>query len=56
MFDCHWFFEYLDPLAGAVVGCMIFKVAYGILKNSIKGLMDLYSDNQNLKPVKDLGD
>lgn len=31
---------YMDPLAGAVVAFMIINVAYNILKQSVKGLMD----------------
>lgn len=38
-FNILWL-EYMDPLAGAVVAFMIFKVAYCILKQAVKGLMD----------------
>jgi cation diffusion facilitator family transporter len=47
------FLEYLDPLAGAVVGCMIFKVAYDILRHSIKGLMDSSPDEQKISSIRE---
>lgn len=46
-------FEYLDPIAGAVVACMIFKVAYDILKHSIKGLMDSSPDSPKIKSIRE---
>jgi cation diffusion facilitator family transporter len=48
------FLIYLDPIAGAVVACMIFKVAYDILAHSIKGLMDVSPDNDQINRIKDL--
>ncbi len=42
------FLQYLDPVAGAIVACMIFKVAYDILKHALKGLMDASPDNEKL--------
>jgi len=45
------FLQYLDPVAGAVVACMIFKVAYDILKHSIKGLMDSAPDSEQLTKI-----
>ncbi len=45
------FLQYLDPIAGAVVACMIFKVAYDILKHSIKGLMDSAPDSEQLNKI-----
>ncbi len=42
------FLEYLDPIAGAVVACFIFKVAYDILKHAVKGLMDSSPDDEKL--------
>ncbi len=45
--------EYLDPVAGALVACMIFKVAYDILKHSIKGLMDSSPDSDKIEKIRD---
>jgi cation diffusion facilitator family transporter len=46
------FLEYLDPLAGVVVGCMILKVAYDILNHSIKGLMDSSPDMSKIRNIE----
>lgn len=48
------FLEYLDPIAGAVVACMIFKVAYDILTHSIKGLMDSSPDEAKINEIRDV--
>lgn len=46
------FLEYLDPIAGAVVACMIFKVAYDILKHSLKGLMDTSPESEKITCIR----
>lgn len=51
-FNIH-FLEYLDPLAGAIVACMIFKVAYDILRHSIKGLMDSSPDISKIDNIRE---
>lgn len=48
------FLEYLDPVAGAVVACMIFKVAYDILTHSIKGLMDASPDETKIGHIREV--
>lgn len=45
------FLQYLDPVAGTVVACMIFKVAYDILKHAVKGLMDSSPDGEKLTKI-----
>lgn len=45
--------EYLDPIAGAFVACLIFKVAYDILKHSIKGLMDASPGDEKIKSIRE---
>ena len=47
------FLEYLDPIAGAVVACFIFKVAYDILKHAVKGLMDSSPDDEKLRDIRE---
>ena len=47
------FLEYLDPLAGVAVACMIFKIAYDILKPSLKGLMDTSPDKEKINQIRD---
>lgn len=47
------FLQYLDPIAGAVVACMIFKVAYDILKHAVKGLMDSSPEGEQLMKIWD---
>lgn len=47
------FLQYLDPFAGAVVACMIFKVAYDILKHAVRGLMDSSPDGEKLIKIWD---
>jgi cation diffusion facilitator family transporter len=42
------FLEYLDPIAGGIVACFIFKVAYDILKHAVKGLMDTSPGDEKL--------
>lgn len=51
-FNIHYL-EYLDPLAGAVVACMIFKVAFDIMKHSINGLMDSSPDSKKINHIKE---
>ncbi|NSW90404.1 MAG: cation transporter [Firmicutes bacterium] len=48
-----YFLEYLDPLAGAIVACLIFKVAFDILKHSIKGLMDSSPSSEKINSIKE---
>jgi len=43
--------EYMDPLAGAIVAGMILKVAYDILKQSTKGLMDASPEVEVLEEI-----
>ncbi len=47
------FLEYLDPIAGIVVACFIFKIAVDILKNSVKNLMDSAPDDEKIKMITD---
>lgn len=47
------FLEYLDPVAGAVVACLIFKVAYDILRHSLRGLMDSSPGEEKLTGIRD---
>lgn len=47
------FLEYLDPLAGAVVACLIFKAAFDILKHSVKGLMDSSPGIEKINRIRD---
>ncbi len=47
------FLEYLDPIAGAVVACFIFKIAYDILKMSVKNLMDASPHDGKLDSIKE---
>lgn len=47
-------FEYFDPIAGAIVACMIFKIAYDILKHSIKRLMDSSPGNEKIRLVREI--
>lgn len=47
------FLKYLDPIAGAVVAGFIFKIAYDILKLSVKNLMDSSPHDTKLKSIKD---
>lgn len=51
-FNIH-ILEYLDPLAGALVACMIFKIAYDILKHSLKGLMDAAPDGDKIREIEE---
>ncbi len=48
------FLEYLDPIAGAVVACLIFKVAYDILKYSLNGLMDASPESVKIDLIKEI--
>jgi cation diffusion facilitator family transporter len=50
--DIHWL-EYMDPLAGAIVACMILKVAYDILRQSVKGLMDASPEAEVLEQIEE---
>lgn len=45
--------EYMDPLAGAVVACLIFKVAYDILKHAVRGLMDASPGDDAIAAIRD---
>lgn len=47
------FLQYLDPIAGAVVAGFIFKIAYDILKLSVKNLMDSSPQDGKLNSIKD---
>ena len=47
------FLEYLDPIAGAAVACLIFKVAYDILRQSVKRLMDTSPDDETIGHIRD---
>ena len=44
--------EYLDPIAGAVVAGLIFKVAYDIIKHATKGLMDASPDDDKIAGIR----
>lgn len=44
--------EYMDPVAGAVVACMILKVAYDILRRAIRGLMDASPEDEILEEIE----
>lgn len=46
------FLAYLDPIAGAVVAGFIFKIAYDILKISVKNLMDSSPQDGKLDSIK----
>ncbi|MGI5848491.1 MAG: cation diffusion facilitator family transporter [Christensenellales bacterium] len=48
------FLSYLDPIAGAVVACLIFKIAYDILRDSIKSLMDASPRDEKIQSIKDI--
>jgi cation diffusion facilitator family transporter len=47
------FLEYLDPIAGAAVACFIFKIAFDILRRSMKNLMDSSPDDDKIKMIRD---
>ena len=47
------FLEYLDPVAGAVVACFIFKVAYDIIRHAVKGLMDASPDDEKMRGIRE---
>jgi cation diffusion facilitator family transporter len=47
------FLTYLDPIAGAVVACLIFKVAFDILRQSVKRLMDTSPDDETIRCIRD---
>jgi len=47
------FLEYMDPLAGAIVACMIFRTAFNVLKHSINGLMDSSPDIETINRIKE---
>ncbi len=51
-FNIHWL-EYMDPLAGVIVACMILKVAYNILRQSVKGLMDTSPEMKVLEQIEE---
>lgn len=48
------FLEYMDPIAGALVACLIFKVAIEIIKNAVKGLMDSSPEPEKIEEIKSL--
>ena len=47
------YLEYLDPAAGAVVACLIIKVAFDILKHAVKRLMDSSPGDEIIKKIRD---
>lgn len=47
------FLAYLDPLAGALVACLIFKIAFEILMDSIKSLMDASPGQEKINQIKE---
>lgn len=48
------FLAYLDPLAGALVACLIFKIAFEILVDSIKSLMDASPGQEKINQIKNV--
>lgn len=52
-FNIHML-EYLDPIAGALVACLIFKVAIEIIINAIKGLMDSSPEPEKIHEIKSI--
>lgn len=47
------YLKYLDPIAGVLVACLIFKVAYDIIKDAIKNLMDTSPDNEKIIKIRE---
>ena len=47
-------FPFLDPVAGILVSLFIFKAGYGILKDSIKVLLDASIDYETLNRIREL--
>ena len=45
------FLQYLDPIAGAAVACLIFKVAYDIIKPAVKRLMDTSPEDEKITDI-----
>jgi len=48
------FLEYLDPIAGAVVACLIFKVAYDIIRPAVKRLMDSSPEDEIINNIRSI--
>jgi cation diffusion facilitator family transporter len=46
------FLQYLDPIAGAAVACLIFKVAYDIIKPAVRRLMDTAPGDGKLAEIQ----
>lgn len=44
--------QYLDPIAGAAVACLIFKVAYDIIKPAVKRLMDTSPEDDKIRDIR----
>jgi len=44
-------FAFMDPLAGAVVGCMIVKVGYDITRQGVRDLMDTALSDEHTKKI-----
>lgn len=44
-------FEFLDPLAGAVIGIVIFKVAYDIAREAVDKMVDKACDDSTLEKM-----
>ena len=48
------FLQYLDPIAGAVVACLIFKVAYDIIKPAVRRLMDTSPEDDKIRDIRNV--
>ena len=48
------FLRYLDPIAGAVVACLIFKVAYDIIKPAVSRLMDTSPEDDKIRDIRNV--
>lgn len=46
------FLQYLDPIAGAAVACLIFKVAYDIIKPAVRRLMDTSPEDDKIIDIR----
>lgn len=46
------FLQYLDPIAGAAVACLIFKVAYDIIRPAVGRLMDASPEDGKLSAIR----
>ncbi len=47
------YLEYLDPIAGVAVACLIFKVAYDVLARSFHGLMDSSPEDEKIRSIRE---